>query len=177
MCPDPYLSHADSSFWAYSLRFYDDPKTQEACLDAQNRLGADVNLILYVFFKAQKGFRLNRNALQQANENVISWRTEVIHPLRQIRRKLKAHRYNLPENNQKTLRIEVKNLELKSEKFQQEYLDSLILEGHICEPKQAAWDNLSAYLNILGVDMSDPIVAILLRQFDALHNVTQSQTN
>ena len=128
MCPDPYLSHADSSFWAYSLRFYDDPKTQEACLDAQNRLGADVNLILYVFFKAQKGFRLNRNALQQANENVISWRTEVIHPLRQIRRKLKAHRYNLPENNQKTVRIEVKNLELKSEKFQQEEESALLGE-------------------------------------------------
>ena len=164
------MRQGDSLFWSYSLRFYDDRKTQKTCLDAQNRLGADVNLILFCLFKAQAGHCLNLNALKKANTNVISWRTDVIQPLRQIRKNLKGQPYNLPDNDQAAIRKTVNNLELRTEKFQQQYLETLELESQAAEPKQAAKDNLAAYFQILGANISDPVFINLLRRFDALYD-------
>ena len=53
-------------FWNYSLRFYDNPETEKAFIDAQNRLGADVNLILYLLFRAQGGLRLDLDDIKNA---------------------------------------------------------------------------------------------------------------
>ena len=160
----------NTSFWAYSLRFYDDKKTQQACLDVQDRLGADVNLILYILFKAQMGQCLTLNGLRKANNDVNSWRHDVVQPLRQVRRSLKQYPHNLPVNHQEAIRTSIKTLELRSEKFQQDFLETLELETHTSEPKQAANKNLSAYLNILGADISDPAFSVLLQRFDTLEN-------
>ena len=82
-------------FWDYSLRFYADPETQAACLDLQDRLGADVNIILYALYRASRGDQLDLGGLRQADQAVAAWRDDVVRPLRQVRRALKPHPHAL----------------------------------------------------------------------------------
>ena len=44
-----------ASLWDFSLGFYQDTATQAACLDWQDRLGGDVNVLLYHLFLASQG--------------------------------------------------------------------------------------------------------------------------
>tara|TARA_B100000700_G_scaffold250612_1_gene281316 strand:+ start:120 stop:641 length:522 start_codon:yes stop_codon:yes gene_type:complete len=156
--------------WNYSLRFYDDPETEKALIDAQNRLGADVNLILYLLFRAQGGLRLDLDDIKNAENAVNSWRSGVIQPLREIRRNLKNYPHSLPKNDQAKIRREIKDLEIKTEQFQQQHLENLGLKGRSAAPNDAAQDNLAAYAKILSAAVSDHAFTKLLHRFITLQN-------
>ena len=168
MYPNIKMSEDESPFWAYSIRFYDDPKIQEACLKAQDKFGADVNLILYVLFRATAGRRIKPKAILKAIKCVESWHLEIVQPLRQIRRRLKDQPYKLSGDNQATIRRAIRNIELKSERFQQQHLETIKIQSDDCEPKQAARHNLAAYFNTLDKGISNQIFRLLLERFDAL---------
>ena len=162
------MSDDRNSFWAYSLRFYDDPKTQRACLDAQFQLNADINIILYILFKAKSGQRLTLNAIRGAEKNSAPWRSNIVEPLRQIRRSLKKYPYCIPDRDQASFRAAIKKIEVTSERLQQEYLESFQLESDTTNPTEAAQDNLAAYFDILGTNAKNPTFSILLQRFDTL---------
>ena len=155
-------------FWDHSLRFYPDPETQAACLDLQNRLGADVNIVLYALYRASKGERLDVGNFRRADQAVASWRGEVVRPLRQLRRALKSNPHPLSAADQSRLRDGIKNLELEAEQVQQYYLQGLAISATATSENQAARANLAAYAAYLEVDPSDPAFAILLNRFKAL---------
>ena len=157
-------------FWNYSLRFYDDPETEKAFIDAQNRLGADVNLILYLFFRAQGGHRLDLDDIKNAEDSVNSWRSGVIQPLREIRRNLKNYPHSLPKKDQAKIHLEIKDLEIKTEQFQQQHMQNLDLKGRFTGPNDAAQHNLAAYAQILSTAVSDHAFTKLLNRFITLQN-------
>ena len=156
--------------WNYSLRFYDNPETEKAFIDAQNRLGADVNLILYLLFRAQGGLRLDLDDIKNAENAVNSWRSGVIQPLREIRRNLKNYPHSLPKKDQAKIRREIKDLEIKTEQFQQQHMENLDLKGRSTAPNDAAQHNLAAYAQILSTAVSDHAFAKLLNRFITLQN-------
>ena len=168
------MSNYKKSFWTYSLRFYNNPKTQSACLNAQFQLNADVNMILYILFKAQSGKRLNLNAIQEAVKDINPWRFNIVVPLRQVRLSLKDYPYGLPDKDRARFRAAVKKIELTSERLQQEYLETLELESDSIAPSQAARDNLATYFHILGADITHPIFNVLLQRFDTLQQENNS---
>ena len=155
-------------FWDHSLRFYTDPETQTACLELQNRLGADVNIVLYALYRASKGERLDVGSLRRADQAVASWRGEVVRPLRQLRRALKPNPHPLSAADQSRLRDGIKNLELEAEQVQQYYLEGLAISAIATSEDQAARANLAAYAAYLEVDPSDPVLATLLNRFETL---------
>jgi len=156
--------------WNYSLRFYDDPETEKALIDAQYRLGADVNLILYLLFRAQGGLRLDLDDIKNAENAVNSWRSGVIQPLREIRRNLKNYPHSLTKKNQAKIRREIKDLEIKTEQFQQQHMENLDLKGCSTAPNDAAQHNLAAYAQILSAAVSDHAFTKLLNRFITLQN-------
>ncbi len=155
-------------FWDQSLRFYTDPETQAACLDLQNRLGGDVNIVLYALYRASKGDQLDFGGLRVADQAVASWRTEVVRPLRQLRRALKSNPHPLSAADQSRLRDGIKKLELEAEQVQQHYLEGLAISATATSEDLAARANLAAYAAYLEVDPSEPAFAILLNRFEAL---------
>ena len=157
-------------FWNYSLRFYDNPETEKAFIDAQNRLGADVNLILYLLFRAQGGHYLDLDDIKNAEDSVSSWRSGVIEPLREIRRNLKNYPHSLPEKDQAKIRREIKDLEIKTEQCQQQHMENLDLKGRSAAPNDAAQHNLAVYAQILSTAVSDHAFATLLNRFITLQN-------
>ena len=80
----------DNPFWDYSLKLYERPGVEAACLDLQRRHGLDVNLVLLCCWQASRGVELDAAALREAHDAVASWQAEVVRLLRALRQRLKA---------------------------------------------------------------------------------------
>lgn len=99
--------------WDFSLELYARPGVAAACVEAQDRFAADVNLLLYAAWLARQGLELDRDQWRRLAATVAEWRQRVIQPLRALRRDWRT----LPAAA--TLREQVAALELAAEQSQQ----------------------------------------------------------
>lgn len=113
------------SLWSFSLSLYAAPGVAEACLTAQDRHGADVNLLLWAVWLASQGHDLTAAEVAEAEAATRPWREEVIWPLRAVRRRLKTGPLPAPDAATESLRMQVKAAELEAEKAQQLLLQTL----------------------------------------------------
>ena len=126
--------------WEFSLQLYARPGVAAACIAAQDRFAADVNLLLYAAWLAQQGLELNRQQWQALAASVAEWRRRVIQPLRALRRDWQ----DLPAAA--ALREQVKMLELAAEQSQQ----AQMLAWHrLQEPQPAQLNSLERALSEL----------------------------
>jgi uncharacterized protein (TIGR02444 family) len=87
-----------------------------ACLRLQDRFGLDVNLVLAAaYLSAVRGRVLVPDALTRLAEAVSPWHDDVVRPLREVRRRLKAGPPPAPDSRTQTLRDRLKALELEAE--------------------------------------------------------------
>ncbi|ESR26858.1 TIGR02444 family protein [Lutibaculum baratangense] len=151
------MAEDDSAFWRFSLRFYDAPEVQADCLTVQDRDGADVNVVLYLLHRASNGDCLSREGIATIDSEVAAWREEVVRPLRAIRRRLKPRPYPLDPERQESFRNEIKRVELRSEKMQQLFLETLAPPtDRRAGVAEAAKRNLRAYASLIGADGEAP---------------------
>ncbi|MDM7946099.1 MAG: TIGR02444 family protein [Oceanibaculum nanhaiense] len=139
MSPPPLPPAPD--FWSFSLDFYGRPGVVDTCLELQDRHGLDVNLVLYCCWR---GDILAQGQIQAAIDLTAPWRTEVVQPLRALRRRLKPGFPPFPDAEALALRKRIADAELEAERLQQQALDALARnEGPISLPsRQAAAANL-----------------------------------
>ncbi|QCO15884.1 TIGR02444 family protein [Azospirillum brasilense] len=109
---------SENPFWDFSLTVYGRPGVPAACLDLQDRLGQDVNVLL---FAAWAGMACNADLpaeeLGGIDRAVAPWRDEVVRPLRAVRRRAKGE--------DDTLYKRLKAAELEAERVQQDRLFAL----------------------------------------------------
>src|SRR5690242_6327161 len=80
----------DGPHWSFALRLYGRPGVSGACLALQDRLGVDVNVLLFALFAAaDAGKAIDENDVAEMDRAVSAWRADVIFPLRALRRRLK----------------------------------------------------------------------------------------
>lgn len=152
MSPASPRRRADDAFWRDSLRRYARPGVADACLALQDAHGADVNLVLWCCWLGSQGHRLDARTLRRAVRAVAAWQSEVVQPLRGVRRVLKPCDGLGPAA---ALRARVAALELRAEHHEQQILgrlaQALPAPGRRAEPDGAAAANLARYLAFLGV--------------------------
>jgi uncharacterized protein (TIGR02444 family) len=79
------------AFWTWTLAFYAGPGLSPALLHLQDRNGADVNIVLFLLWQATLGHQMLTPADCAALDGAVGgWRSEVVEPLRGLRRKLKG---------------------------------------------------------------------------------------
>ncbi|KAA0683462.1 TIGR02444 family protein [Roseomonas genomospecies 6] len=109
---------SENPLWDFSLAVYGRPGVPAACLDLQDRLGQDVNLLL---FAAWAGMDCNADLpaaeLERIDSAVAPWRAEVVRPLRAVRRRVKGE--------DDALYRRMKAAELEAERVQQDRLFAL----------------------------------------------------
>lgn len=164
-------------FWNFSLELYGAEGVAEACLDLQDRRGCDVNVLLFCCWLAASGRpTLTADRLRAILKASDAWQTDVVKPLRAIRRKLKDGTWAgaLPETVE-AVRRRVADAELAAEHAEQLELTNLYAAAadravHRDDPPEkrmrAAVGNLGVYAVCLGVvpDEKDRIaVAALMR--------------
>jgi uncharacterized protein (TIGR02444 family) len=85
----------ENAFWRYSLHVYDAKGVAEECLAIQEKLGLDVNVLLFCVWIGMKGITLSEAQLVEINTVVQNWNAMVVKPMRAVGRTLKDKR--LPE--------------------------------------------------------------------------------
>ena len=156
------------AFWQFSTALYAVPKVEAVCLELQDRDGLEVNLALFCLFAARHHVRLDVPAVQAMRAIGFAWGREVVAPLREARRSLKANmamKAHVAGNETVgTLREEVKRVELAAEKAMQAALIDLfiIIEARdkAESPAEIAADNFAAWFDEEGVDGEGPRAAV-----------------
>ncbi len=133
--------------WEFSLQQYRKPGVAEACLEAQDRFAADVNLLLYAAWLARQGLELNVSQWRSLESELQPWRQQVLLPLRGLRRGWRQ----LPAAA--SLRQQLKALELEAEREQQRQIWHWHQQGLAADAGEAALQRqLQQLLSAAGDD-------------------------
>ena len=154
---------AANPLWEFSLAAYARPGAAEACLRLQDGVGADVNLLLYFCWLATvREGSLDRAEIEEVVSRTAAWRDQVVRPLRAVRRRMKEGIAGMPPESAESLRSEVKRIELRSERLQQDLL--FRLSGSAApEPvagpaaQRRAEENIVLYLEDIGASQSPDV--------------------
>ena len=150
----------DTPLWAFSLAVYGGDGVTDECLGLQERLGLDVNILLFAaFIGAVEGVRLESQDITAASAVVAHWQSEIVRPLRQVRRVLKPM-------SAEGLRAQVKAAELEAEKIELAMLWQWSRRQFAERPRAnraiALSTNLRAVLEFCGADQADTALPRLL---------------
>jgi uncharacterized protein (TIGR02444 family) len=149
----------EGALWEFSLAFYALPGVAQALIVLQDRDGLDVNLILFALWLGLSGHvPLDGDALAAADRAVSTIRSEVVEPLRTLRRGLKGN----PDAGIQNLREDAKGLELAAEKLVQSRLARFArrCDGDVSRDARlaAAYANLGLYLGSERLDAAEAAV-------------------
>ncbi len=156
----------DGGFWAFSLRLYGEQGVPEASLVLQDQCGADVDIVLYILWRAHGGVCLDEAGLGAAIAAVAAWVQQVVLPLRAVRRALKTRLADVAPADAEALRSRVKTEELEAERLQHQALERLAppASGLPVDPGPA----LAAYAARLAKPFPPDTVATLVAAMRAL---------
>lgn len=155
----------DHPFWDFSLALYARPGVAAACLRLQDGPGLDVNLLLYACWTAVNGGgRLSPVAWRRLVDGTEAWRSQVVTPLRRIRRFLKG-REAMPGTT--GMRERVQALELDAEHAAQLAIAALAeAEGAAGHDALAAMTDYAVALDIALSDADRADLAAIAAQVD-----------
>ena len=167
-----------SDFWDFSLEVYGRPAVAPACLALQERLGADVNMLLLCCWVGARGSGVVETAeLEHALAVVQPWQDQVVARLRQVRRRLKAMSTPAPQGTVEAVRRRIAAVEIDAEHVEQLMIAAVVARapdaGRPAARRLAdAAENLKRFLAALGVaadaaDVAD-LAALLAGAFPAL---------
>lgn len=147
---NPARTH--TPLWDFSLALYRRPGVEALCLALQDGWGADVNLLLWLCWLEGEGLLINETRLRLAQAYIAPWRTEVVEPLRRMRRHIKRQ-YGTRDPAIEASRQAIKAAELKAERTVQGRLEKLartwLSGGRTGRVPPGA--NLSVYARLLGL--------------------------
>ncbi|MFN3216753.1 MAG: TIGR02444 family protein [Acidimicrobiales bacterium] len=168
--------------WAFAA--YDRPGVQEACLELQDRHGMDVVALLWCIWAGEHHGVIDAGAVERIVAETAAWQTEVVAPLRAVRRRLKHADASVAATGRQAdadadraardrLRSQVADAELAAEVIQLDRLEASTLTasavgeapapsavaGHPGEAAMRA--NMAALVSAGGLD-SDPARAVAI---------------
>ena len=171
-------------FWNFSLEVYGGDGAARACLDLQERRGADVNLLLYCAWLGASGRgTVTVEKLRAIIADVAKWQTEVVRPARALRQKIKAlggatsgSGADFPDQ------VEAARRKAAEAELAAEHVEQLVLAAHAPfsgdrdrparDRLRAAVGNLGVYAVCLGVTPDDQdreaVAAILAAAFPVM---------
>ena len=157
--PEPKSGTESNPFWDFSVAAYGRDGTAPACLALQDLKGLDVNLLLFCCWAGVYGRELQSSEIEGLISAVKPWRTEVVEPLRKLRRQLRSG--DAGRSASEALIAQAKSAELEAEAVVQRVLfETLPLESGEASAIAAA-KNLKAYAGLLEVQCDSAVTADL----------------
>jgi uncharacterized protein (TIGR02444 family) len=158
---EPALPWDDTGLWDFSLAVYARHEVAENCLILQELCSADVNLLLYACWIGVTGRgALSPEDLAQLSEAVSVWHTEVVVPLRRVRRWLKAPPRRVAHALAEVLRDQVKTAELDAERIEQTVLAESLNRSPVAHDaerrRRDVEQSLANYFAFTGATLDGP---------------------
>lgn len=114
------LDFPASEFWDFSVKHYGAPGVAPACLDLQERHGADVNALMFCVWLAASGRGAVDGArLDEAFAAAEAWHSEVVRALRAVRKRLKTAVGPVDQGMAQALRARIQKIEIDAEHIEQ----------------------------------------------------------
>lgn len=163
------MSNQTQNFWNFSVALYARARVADACLELQNSYGLDVNMLLFCYWHGIHLGEFTPATLSQALSTSLTWKQEVVQPLRNVRQwmKIQGNAYSGVDLTQfEALRARIKFDELGAEKYQQELLEQVALanaEQHGSPGgREACARNIENYFAAIQLEQND-LIAIRLK--------------
>jgi len=142
-----------SEFWNYSTQLWCLPDVESICVDLQNNLDADVNLMLYCCWVGDMSKCLNEDDIQTLLDINKPWHT-MIKPLRDSRKMMQQQLIAMPSNIIEQTINNIKEMELNSEHMAQLSIEKALELENItpCADQssiECCLHNLNAYFQSL----------------------------
>ncbi len=154
-------------FWDYSLRIYGNAAVRDCCLMLQNLYRADVNMLLFLCWRAENGVPTTDKATLTAMIGATeALRSGLVEPLRALRRSLKTSLAAESTHTIEAMRDHLLTTELAAEAIVQSRLYQNFPIGNYEQPALDPEPGLAAYMQHIG---HEP--AIAHRQAGALDKV------
>ncbi|MDQ0316839.1 TIGR02444 family protein [Amorphus orientalis] len=148
-------SFPDHPFWTFSLETYGRPGVPEACLELQDRLVIDVNLLLFCLWSAKVG-RSAFDAIEMADliAETEDWHENVVKPLRKARRRMKRGANGVALDLVLDVRKRLAATEIETEHLEQLLIAAVAGEGTPAPADQPAETvaraNVAVYYDAIG---------------------------
>jgi uncharacterized protein (TIGR02444 family) len=126
---------------AFSGCLYAGDGVPAACLHLQDELGLDVNLLLWCLYAGARGTALTPEMIATADAACDAWRSNVVRPLREVRRWLKT-----AGPQAEPLRKQVLAQEIDSEWHQQSLIEAAVTLDSKPASSWIGASNLAAYM-------------------------------
>lgn len=161
--PEPAAGAPGERFWRFSLDLYGRPEVAPACLRLQERLGLDVDLLLYCCWAASLGRTLSAGDVRQAVASVQPWQREIVRPMRGVRARMKQGFAGLHAAAVEALRQLLLQVEIEAERIEQFRLGEILppADPGGRAPAEMAALNLRTYLGALEASVAPPDLADL----------------
>lgn len=154
--------HSPQTLWDFALGLYARPGVAAACLRLQDEYRANVCLLIAMCWLDENGQLLDDAEFASLQFHIRPWTTQVVEPLRHVRRLLKAPLESLSLNEtQEQLRNTVKQAELLAEKKLLEEIESWVGENLLASENKTSNRNLESYNHELNAPPD--LVAALCR--------------
>jgi len=139
------------ALWAFCLALYARSEVESACLTLQDEHAFDVMIVLFCLYAGKSGRQIDAATLNEAVTIGRNWGQEIVTPLRQVRRRLKAPPHGVDPHDAYRLRNRLQAIEQDAERIQHEQLCKLLKPSGSQSSRLAARENLIAYARKLGV--------------------------
>ena len=107
----------EATFWQFAVDLYGKSDVSQVCIELQDKLGLNVNLLLLLCWCERQKIQLDGEQIQQLNFGLDRWHQQYTKPLRQLRRQLA-----LEDDADETVKKTIFEAEMALEKTEQRLL-------------------------------------------------------
>lgn len=145
----------EHAFWDFSLAVYGRPGVSEACMQLQERLVIDVNLLLFCLWAAADGrTAFSHEEMRTIMASAEEWHEGVVKPLRRARRRMKNGADGVALDLVLSVRKQLAMIEIETEHLEQLIIAAAAGIGSPAtandRPKDVAQSNLTTYFQAIG---------------------------
>lgn len=169
------MKFPSSALWDFSTRTYRIPQVETACLNLQDTVNADVNIILYCCWMGEQRHALSSEQLKLLMETTDPWQNSILKPLRNARRMMKQHIIAMPAELLEQTINNMSEMEINAERMEQQALEKAIDTDSLPvddsrSPLDISTANLSLYLQQLdGATTISDVATDLTALLDAIY--------
>jgi uncharacterized protein (TIGR02444 family) len=102
--------------WTFIIKLYGSHDVQQACLLLQDSFGVDVSFLLTLLWYARDGVEFESDDVEALDRTVASWRSDVVMPLRNMRREIKPAAEH--DRVVADFRNQIKSIEIQAEQIE-----------------------------------------------------------
>lgn len=108
----------------YAVAIYGRTGVSSSCLHLQDNAQVDVNVLLFAAWAASHGLALAGSDIQAAKSSIDLWHTEIVRPLRVVRKRLKQGPAPAPSDSTSELRKKIQSVEIAAELIELDELEA-----------------------------------------------------